>query len=137
MAQRPIQGLEAEMQLWYSNTNENTKKLVPAKVLGTQTAVSLERSIAQGSTLTFTARDPERILQTSGFYTKDNIADFELDDLWFRCCNFSKQQADEFILEAEDRDVAMMRAFKGPFKQSAAQRVNPRALFIKIGRAHV
>lgn len=129
MDPRPVQGLESNMELVVS-TKGKRKTRIPKDVIHKAVKVELERSISIGSTLSITVRDPERALQSLGYFTKDNRSDLLLDDLWFRCCHFAKT-TDEYTLTAEDREIAMARDYTHPFRQSAGQRVNPRALFMK------
>ncbi len=133
----PAQGLAEKLTL-YVNQN-GREEPVPKAVLNSLELVELERSIVQGSTLKLKTLDPHRNLQKAGYFIKKpnsrNEAtlrsDLTLDDLWFRCCNFEKN-VDEYVLTAEDREIAMMRDYGGPARSSAAQgNKNPRAIWVQ------
>jgi hypothetical protein len=133
----PVQGLAEDITL-YVNI-EGREVPIPNEVLESLESVELERSIVQGSTLKLKTLDPNRNLQRAGYFTRvpnskreETLrSDLLFDDLWFRCCNFEKN-VDEYVLSAEDREIAMMREFTGPASSSAAQgSKNPRAIWVQ------
>lgn len=134
----PAQGLlpAGDLQLFVQNGGQ--LEPLPKEILKELEGISLDRTIEAGSTVALKVLDPHRNLQHRGYFERatQSRADFFLDDLWFRCAHFAKA-ADEFTLTAEDREIAMMRAFVGPASSSAAQgRRNPRAVWIeKLCRA--
>jgi hypothetical protein len=84
------------------------KKLQDA-ILETIVANALTLTAQGSSTIATTAKDPQRLLAKSGWFSSK--AEAFLDGLPFVACAF-KKKVDEFTLEFEDRDFWMMK--EGP-----------------------
>lgn len=130
----PALGLGEDFRLFVATGGHKTP--LPESLRVEEMGIELERSIVSGSTLTMKMRDPERILQQAGYFTravgnhKANRSDVLFQNLWFRACHFGKN-ADEYTLTFEDREVSMARDYKTPFKMSAGGHPNPTAAFLK------
>jgi len=84
----------------------------------------LERTTDGASTLRVTLHDPARTLLRSGLFA--HTIDVRLDRFWFRLAQVSKQD-DQLTLTFEDRDVARLRAIRGPRKATSGHgKVKPK-----------
>jgi hypothetical protein len=98
-----IQGLGTDLELEVAG-----KKLAKA-VAETIVATSLILTAQGSSTITCVAKDPQRLLVKSGWFSSK--AEAHLDGLPFKACAF-KKKVDEETLEFEDRDFWLMK--EGP-----------------------
>lgn len=109
-------------------------RTLDARVQNSITDGELERTTDGASTLTVTLHDPERVLLTSGMFSRQ--IDVRLDRLYFRLMQVQKRD-DALTLVFEDRDVARLRARTGPSKaKSHGKPVKPEhASRAKVTRA--
>ena len=98
-----IRGLATDLTLEVGG-----KKLEKA-ILETVVANGLTLTTQGSSTVTVTAKDPEHLLERTGWFSSK--AEAFLDGLPFVACAF-KKKVDEYTLELEDRDFWLMK--EGP-----------------------
>lgn len=93
------------------------------------TDVQIERTIEGASTVTISLVDHERLLVRSG--QLGARIDIEIDGLWFRLVAVSKA-GDAISMTFEDREVAVLRTYDKPIKQSqgTSRNVVTRAQFV-------
>lgn len=77
--------------------------------------VVVDRTIQGASTVTVTVEDRDRVLLQSGRLSARN--DIEIDGLFFRLASVQKS-AEILTLAFEDREVALLRRYNKPIKQS-------------------
>ena len=102
-------------------------KKLDRKVQETVLATALHRTTEGPSTITITARDPEKRLQLAGYFK--NRSEATLDGLAFVACHF-KKRVDEYTLEFEDREFNELK--EGP-KAKAKIAVN-RSSYMTLAR---
>jgi len=90
-------------------------KSMDARIDGSVTDGTLERTMDGASTLTLTVHDPKRILLRSGVFSTQ--VDVSLDKLFFRLVKVGKS-GDDLTLTFEDREVAILRKATSPKKAS-------------------
>lgn len=98
-------------------TVNRTLKNLDARIEGSLTDGTLERTIDGASTLSLTLHDPKRVLLRSGVFSKQ--ADVVLDDYPWRLVKVTKS-GDDLTLVFEDRAVALLRGPRRPKKASRA-----------------
>jgi hypothetical protein len=80
-------------------------------------SITIERTVEGASTVTVTVVDQDRELLRSGMLGARQ--DIEIDGLWFRLVSVAKS-GKTLTLQFEDREIAVLRTYDKPIKQSQA-----------------
>jgi hypothetical protein len=108
--QMELMGADIDVQKLYLALGKNTIPLQEAV-----TDVEVDRTVEGASTVTVTVEDRDYALLTSGRLSSRN--DIEIDGLFFRLAQVSIDGT-TITLTFEDREIAVLRTYNKPIKQS-------------------